>query len=162
LPKNPMPYIKITILNVLLHAREKGYSSGEVAEKLGISTQLANYHLLRLAKESLAARKKTKETARNKSHVKFSITPEGKKFLDELLLVLSGTWQESEEIGNLVDLDFQNLQTLFRQFSDAVKPLVPATQWEVFNFLRTAIVEEIDKLRTTMKIRVAGTNPTQT
>jgi predicted ArsR family transcriptional regulator len=148
--------VKISILNALLHARARGYSSGEVAKNLGITPQLANYHLLRLARENLVAKIEGRRVKRDIPHVRFVLAPAGKQFLDELLLNLAGMGQEPEETASMVDLDFQNLQTLFRQFTDAVKPLVPATQWEIFNFLRAAIVEEIDKLRQTMKIRVVG------
>ena len=156
MPADTLPKVKIAILNALLLARGRGISSKAVAVQVGISSQLANYHLLRLARENLASRIVRKYAARGESHVKYTIMPAGKVLLDNLLTAISGVYQEPTAKINLIDLDFQNLQTIFRQFADSVKILVPPADWEVFNFRRTAVAKEIDKLRQIMKIRIAS------
>lgn len=150
-----LPYAKIAVLNALLQARGRGISSKILAAQVGISPQLANYHLLRLAREGLASRTLKKFATRGESHVRYAITPEGKAYLDNLLTALSGACQEPETRAEVIDLDFQNLQTIFRQFGESIKPLVPPVEWEWFTFRRTAVAKEIEKLRQIMKIRMA-------
>ncbi len=148
--------IKYFILNAVLQARSRGASSAEVAHQLHLSTQLANYHLLRLAREGLIQRIEVKKITYHKPYVRYRISPEGKSRLDGLLLELVGGRLEKTELDEIIDLDFQNLHTLFRQFVDKVKNLVMPAQLELLNFLREAVTGEIEKLQQAMKLRLAA------
>ncbi len=134
----------------------RGASSVELAHQLHLSTQLTNYHLLRLAREGLAQRIESKKVAYHKPYIRYKISQEGKKRLDSFLLGLSGGRLEKTELDELIDLDFQNLHTLFRQLVDAIKAQLMPPQLELFNFLREAVAGEIDKVQQAMKLRLAA------
>ncbi len=134
----------------------RGVSSVEVANKLRLSTQLANYHLLHLAREGLITRIELKKVTYHKPYVKYIISQEGRMQLDGCLLDLAGARLEKTELDELIDLDFQNLHTLFRRFVDAVKKLVMPSQLELLNFLRETVAGEIDKVQDAMKLRLAA------
>ncbi len=148
--------IKYSILNAVLQSRLRGASSAEIAHHLSLSTQLANYHLLRLVREGLVQRVVAKKIAYHKPYVKFTITVDGKRRVDSYLSGLVGGHLEKTELDEMIDLDFQNLDTLFRQFVDAVKVFIVPSQWEMLNFLRGTVIGEINKLKLAMKLRIAG------
>ncbi len=148
--------LKYSILNAVLQSRSRGISSVDAARQLKLSTQLANYHLLKLAKEGLVQRVEAKKIAYHKPYVKYTITLEGKKRSDSFLFGFAGGTLEKTGLDEMIDLDFQNLHTLFRQFVNAIKSLLMPSQWEVLNFLRGTVSGEIDKLQQAMKFRLAA------
>ncbi len=132
----------------------RGVSSVEVANQLHLSTQLANYHLLHLAREGLITRIELKKVTYHKPYVKYIISQEGRMRLDGCLLDLAGGRLEKTELDELIDLDFQNLHTLFRQFANALHAVATPPQLELINFLREAVAGEIDKVQDAMKLRL--------
>jgi len=148
--------INYSVLNTVLQMRSRGASSAEIARHLGVSTQLANYHLLHLTSEGYVERIEAKKVIYHKPYVRYAISQEGKKRLDALLIALAGGQLEETELNDLIDLDFQNLHTLFRQFVEAIKAFISPAQWELLYFLRGTVTGEISKVQQAMKLRLTG------